>query len=94
MGTRGIRSGTRSTTAPYSFQLSPSTPKERLEGYFRHEWMLATERRHHMAEQKAFLVPVVIDPFILRYKNDPRFAAFCRKVGLPVPGEAPARKSA
>jgi len=28
------------------------------------------------------------DPFILRYKDDPRFAAFCRKVGLPVPGEA------
>jgi TolB-like protein/Tfp pilus assembly protein PilF len=27
------------------------------------------------------------DPFILRYKDDPRFAAFCRKVGLPVPGE-------
>jgi hypothetical protein len=26
------------------------------------------------------------DPFILRYKDDPRFAAFCRKVGLPVPG--------
>jgi len=35
--------------------------QERLEGYFRHEWMLATERRHHMAEQKAFLVPVIID---------------------------------
>jgi hypothetical protein len=33
------------------------------------------------------------DPFILRYKDDPRFAAFCRKVGLPVPGEA-SRKSA
>jgi hypothetical protein len=28
------------------------------------------------------------DPFILRYKDDPRFAAFCRKVGLPVPGES------
>ncbi len=25
--------------------------------------------------------------FITRYKDDPRFAAFCRKVGLPVPGE-------
>jgi len=35
--------------------------QERLEGYFRHEWMLAVERKHHMAEQKAFLVPVVID---------------------------------
>jgi TolB-like protein/Tfp pilus assembly protein PilF len=27
------------------------------------------------------------DPFIVRFKDDPRFAAFCRKVGLPVPGE-------
>jgi TolB-like protein/Tfp pilus assembly protein PilF len=35
--------------------------QERLEGYFRHEWLLACERRHHMAEQKHFLVPVVID---------------------------------
>jgi TolB-like protein/Tfp pilus assembly protein PilF len=25
------------------------------------------------------------DPFILRYRDDPRFAAFCRKVGLLVP---------
>jgi TolB-like protein/Flp pilus assembly protein TadD len=27
------------------------------------------------------------DPFLLRYKDDPRFAAFCRKVGLPTPAE-------
>jgi TolB-like protein/tetratricopeptide (TPR) repeat protein len=27
------------------------------------------------------------DPFIVRYKDDPRFAAFCKKVGLPAPGE-------
>lgn len=33
------------------------------------------------------------DPFILRYKDDPRFAAFCRKVGLPVPGEVSAHTS-
>jgi TolB-like protein/tetratricopeptide (TPR) repeat protein len=35
--------------------------QERLEGYFRHEWKLAVERTHHMAEEKAFLVPVVVD---------------------------------
>ena len=37
---------------------------------------------------------LLYDPFIQRYKNDPRFAAFCRKVGLPTPdpghGAAPA----
>jgi TolB-like protein/Tfp pilus assembly protein PilF len=33
------------------------------------------------------------DPFILRYKDDPRFAAFCRRVGLPVPGKAVAHKT-
>jgi TolB-like protein/Flp pilus assembly protein TadD len=27
------------------------------------------------------------DPFLLRYKDDPRFAAFCREVGLPTPAE-------
>jgi TolB-like protein/Tfp pilus assembly protein PilF len=36
---------------------------------------------------------LLFDPFILRYKDDTRFAAFCRKVGLPVPGEATAHKS-
>jgi TolB-like protein len=30
---------------------------------------------------------LLFDPFILRYKDDPRFAAFCRKVGLPTPAE-------
>ena len=35
---------------------------------------------------------LLYDPFILRYKDDPRFAAFCRRVGLPVPAEG-ARKT-
>lgn len=34
---------------------------------------------------------LLFDPFILRYDHDPRFAAFCRKVRLPVPGETSAR---
>ena len=33
---------------------------------------------------------LLYDPFISRYKDDPRFAAFCRKVRLPVPGESQA----
>jgi TolB-like protein/Tfp pilus assembly protein PilF len=27
------------------------------------------------------------DPILLRYKNDPRFAALCKKMGLPTPAE-------
>jgi TolB-like protein/Tfp pilus assembly protein PilF len=37
---------------------------------------------------------LLYDPFILRYRDDPRFAAYCRKVGLPVPRETAAGKSA
>jgi eukaryotic-like serine/threonine-protein kinase len=33
----------------------------RVEGYFRREWRLAVERMHDMADDAAFLVPVVID---------------------------------
>jgi hypothetical protein len=33
------------------------------------------------------IATLLVDPFILRYKGDPRFAAFCRKVGLPTPAE-------
>ena len=33
----------------------------RLEGYFRIEWKLAAQRTHAMAEEKAFLLPAVID---------------------------------
>ena len=33
---------------------------------------------------------LLTDPPVLRYKNDPRFAAFCKKVGLPVTTDAKA----
>ncbi len=33
----------------------------REEGYFRREWKLAVDRTHDMAENRAFLVPVLID---------------------------------
>ena len=31
---------------------------------------------------------LLYDPFLLAYRNDPRFAAFCRKVGLPELGSS------
>jgi hypothetical protein len=30
---------------------------------------------------------LLTDPFIQRYKDDPRFAVFCKRVGLPTPAE-------
>ncbi|MHB8478160.1 MAG: TIR domain-containing protein [Steroidobacteraceae bacterium] len=36
---------------------------------------------------------LLYDPLVLRYKDDPRFAAWCRKVGLPVTTDAVALKS-
>lgn len=33
---------------------------------------------------------LLYDPFILRYQHDPRFAAFCHKVGLPTTTDAKA----
>ena len=30
---------------------------------------------------------LLYDPLLSRYRGEPRFAAFCRKIGLPVPGE-------
>jgi Flp pilus assembly protein TadD len=39
------------------------------------------------------VMQLLYDPFILRYKDDPRFAAVCRKVGLPVHGETSTGKS-
>jgi TolB-like protein/tetratricopeptide (TPR) repeat protein len=35
--------------------------QQRLEGYFRREWKLAVNRTNDMAEEKPFLVPVVVD---------------------------------
>jgi TolB-like protein len=35
--------------------------QSRDEGYFRREWLLAVERKRDMAEDRAFIIPVVID---------------------------------
>ncbi|WHZ18500.1 MAG: Adenylate cyclase [Rhodanobacteraceae bacterium] len=35
---------------------------------------------------------LLFDPFILRYRDDPRFAAFCKKVGLPTTTDAVAMR--
>lgn len=43
------------------------------------------------AQRDAGITYLHHDPFILRYKDDPRLAAYCRKVGLPTPAEVAAR---
>jgi serine/threonine-protein kinase len=37
--------------------------------------------------RNASIENLLFDPFMYRYKDDARFAAFCRKVGLPTPAE-------
>jgi TolB-like protein/Tfp pilus assembly protein PilF len=39
------------------------------------------------SERDSAISYLLFDPFILRYRDDPRFAAFCKKVGLPTPAE-------
>jgi TolB-like protein/Flp pilus assembly protein TadD len=36
-------------------------------------------------ERDSGLTQLLVTPFILKYKNDPRFATFCQKLKLPVP---------
>jgi serine/threonine protein kinase/Flp pilus assembly protein TadD len=45
-----------------------------------------------LSNRDAGIRNLLYDPFILRYKDDPRFAAFCRKVDL-VPFRPPKRRS-
>ncbi|MEO6966854.1 MAG: tetratricopeptide repeat protein [Rhodanobacteraceae bacterium] len=44
--------------------------------------------------QDASIVFLLYDPFFPRYQHDPRFAALCRKIGLPAPGAASADATA
>jgi hypothetical protein len=51
----------------------------------------ASRSNRPWSDRNSGITHLLYDPFILRYKDDPRFATFCRKVGLVVPGET--RKS-
>jgi TolB-like protein/Tfp pilus assembly protein PilF len=50
------------------------------------EWLDRSITNHEAAVGN-----LLIDPFVLRFKDDPRFAEFCRKVGLPTPAEVESR---
>jgi TolB-like protein/Tfp pilus assembly protein PilF len=39
------------------------------------------------SSRDAGIIYLGYDPIVRRYKDDPRFAAFCKKVGLPTPAE-------
>jgi TolB-like protein/Flp pilus assembly protein TadD len=60
----------------------------RLEGYFRREWKLAADRTHDMAEERAFLVPVVVDDTAERYASVPEKFHEVQWTRLPA-GETP-----
>jgi TolB-like protein/Tfp pilus assembly protein PilF len=49
------------------------------------EWLDRTWERHD-----ASWLAVLSDPILLRFRDDPRFIAFCKKSGLPPPGESEA----
>jgi len=36
-------------------------------------------------ERDSGLTQLLVTPFILNHKNDPRFAAFCQKLKVPLP---------
>lgn len=50
------------------------------------EWL-----EHAWTTRDPGITGLLIDPWIARYRADPRFAAFCRKVGLPTPAEVEGR---
>jgi hypothetical protein len=49
------------------------------------EWLDRAWQRHD-----ASLLRVLSDPILLRFRDDPRFIAFYRKIGLPPPSESEA----
>lgn len=42
------------------------------------------------AQQRGNALFILADPFVLRFRDDPRFIAFCRKIGLAPPRESDA----
>lgn len=47
-----------------------------------------------LANRDPGIAYLLYDPLILRFRDDPRLAALCRKVGLPTPSEVAGHKSA
>ena len=44
-------------------------------------------QRARATNDSAIATSLLVDPLLLRYKNDSRFTALCKQLGLPVPGE-------
>ena len=60
--THGMRrSAGKSRTVALFVPVISANTQSRSEGYFRLEWKLAVDRSHQMADDQAFLLPVVID---------------------------------
>jgi hypothetical protein len=47
------------------------------------EWLQKARTQH----DPQLILNLLSDPFVLPYQHDPRFAALCKQLGLPLPGQ-------
>ncbi len=73
----------------YFMPLISARTEARLEGYFRREWRLAVERTLDMADDRLFLLPIVIDDTDQAHARVPE--KFLTVQWLKVPGGRPTR---
>ncbi len=73
----------------YFMPVISAQTEARLEGYFRREWRLAVERTLDMADDRLFLLPVVIDDTDQAHARVPE--KFLTVQWLKVPGGRPTR---
>jgi hypothetical protein len=73
----------------YFMPLISARTEARLEGYFRREWRLAVERTLDMADDRLFLLPIVIDDTDQAHARVPE--KFLTVQWLKVPGGQPTR---
>jgi len=74
----------------YFMPVISANTEARVEGYFRREWRLAAERTLDMADDVAFLVPVVIDQTLQEHARVPEKFLASQWMRLPAGQPTPA----